>query len=371
MTVDAPEFTHHQLHGAPSGCVPPNANEDNFLSRLNKKNRVLNEARVQSYMQNWDDKERLEQDNTLDVENRRSAAQETTRAFYDIVTDFYEYGWGQSFHFARTFKNDNFDVAIARHEHYLAYKLGLKRGEFALDCGCGVGGPLREIVKLTGAHVTGLNFNEYQIDRCNMYSRALSLSHLTAFKRADFTKMPFADNTFDKAYSIEATVHAPRLEMVYGEIFRTLKPGGLFACYEWCVTDSYDPNDITQKRVIYAIEEGNSISKLYSTQECLNAARSVGFEILEDEDLAVLRNGEIPWYDTLKGSYSISQFRMTRAGRWTTDKLVQMLETVRLAPPGSRKVSQLLNMAADNLVEGGERGIFTPMYFWIGRKPMN
>jgi sterol 24-C-methyltransferase len=45
--------------------------------------------------------------------------------------------------------------------------------------------------------------------------------------------IPFPDNSFDAAYAMEATVHAPSLEGVYSEIFRVLKPGGTFGVYEW------------------------------------------------------------------------------------------------------------------------------------------
>jgi hypothetical protein len=45
--------------------------------------------------------------------------------FYNIVTDFYEYGWGDAFHFAARFKNESFKESIARHEYFLALKLGL------------------------------------------------------------------------------------------------------------------------------------------------------------------------------------------------------------------------------------------------------
>lgn len=38
-------------------------------------------------------------------------------------------------------------------------------------------------------------------------------------------KLPFDANSFDGAYAIEATCHAPRRQDVYGEIFRVLKPG--------------------------------------------------------------------------------------------------------------------------------------------------
>ena len=42
---------------------------------------------------------------------------------------------------------------------------------------------------------------------------------------------------------------------------------------------------------------------------------------------------------------------------------------MRLFPEGSRAVSTLLNAAADALVEGGRSGIFTPMFFFLARKP--
>jgi len=44
------------------------------------------------------------------------------------------------------------------------------------------------------------------------------------------------DNTYDAAYQIEATCHAPDYVGVYKEILRVLKPGGVFAGYEWCMT---------------------------------------------------------------------------------------------------------------------------------------
>jgi len=40
----------------------------------------------------------------------------------------------------------------------------------------------------------------------------------------NFLEMPFPDNSFNGVYSMEATCHAPKLEEVYTEIFRVLKP---------------------------------------------------------------------------------------------------------------------------------------------------
>jgi sterol 24-C-methyltransferase len=40
-----------------------------------------------------------------------------------------------------------------------------------------------------------------------------------------------------------------------------LKPGGLFASYEWCCTDSYDETDPEQKKIINEIEVWAKYSK--------------------------------------------------------------------------------------------------------------
>jgi len=79
------------------------------------------------------------------------------------------------------------------------------------------------------------------------------------FFQGDFNNLPFEDNTFDKAYAIEATCHSDDLSKVYGQVCRVLKPGGLFAVYEWVLTDRYDPanprhrklkEDIMVRRII-------------------------------------------------------------------------------------------------------------------------
>jgi len=56
------------------------------------------------------------------------------------------------------------------------------------DVGCGVGGPLREIVRLSGAHVTGINNNAYQIERCKAYSKKLGIESKTYFIKVNYEK---------------------------------------------------------------------------------------------------------------------------------------------------------------------------------------
>lgn len=59
-----------------------------------------------------------------------------------------------------------------------------------LDVGCGVGGPAREIAKFTGSHITGLNNNDYQIQRATHYAAKEGLSNQLAFVKGDFMVSP-------------------------------------------------------------------------------------------------------------------------------------------------------------------------------------
>ncbi|KAL2912233.1 Delta(24)-sterol C-methyltransferase [Polyrhizophydium stewartii] len=355
-----------------------------FMLRLRKKNTdsTAHKKTVDSYSKYWDadHSEEALKDTDKTVAERRQNSDKLTNHYYDLVTDFYEYGWGTSFHFARMFRDSSFAQCISRHEDYLALKLQLKAGQKCLDVGCGVGGPLREIAKFSGAHITGLNNNEYQVKRCHYLAKKFGLSELCDAVKGDFENMPFADNSFDAAYAIEACCHARHLENPYGQVFRVLKPGGYFACYEWLTTDRYDENNLEQKKIIHGVEEGDGIAKLSTIPELLATLKQLGFEVIEYADLAdpdgPMQDAQEPWYTPLKGTYSLEleqlyRWRMNPLGRIMTTMLTSTLETLRLAPPGTTKVSRLLNLAADSLVKGGEQHLFTPMFFFLVRKPLN
>jgi len=303
------------------------------------------------------------------VETRKTNYKEMVNDYYDLVTDFYEYGWGQSFHFAPRFKNETFEESITRHEHYIAKVLGLREGMKALDVGCGVGGPMRAIARLSGASITGVNNNDYQIKRGRKQTADAGLSHIVEFMKADFMKLPVPDATYDAVYAIEATCHAPDKVALFTELCRTMKKGAHFAGYEWCLTKSYDANNPEHRAIKKGIEEGDALPDIWYMNDVLDACRKAGLEVVESRDLADTSDPETPWYLPLSGTISISGFKHTRMGRLLTNRLVRILEAVHIAPKGSSAVSQFLNNAADALVKGGRSGIFTPMFYFHVRKP--
>ncbi|KAK7334600.1 hypothetical protein VNO80_26360 [Phaseolus coccineus] len=101
--------------------------------------------------------------------------------YYDLVTSFYEFGWGESFHFAHRWNGESLRESIKRHEHFLALQLRLQPGQKVLDVGCGIGGPLREISRFSSTSILGLNNNEYQITRGKELNRIAGLDKTCNF----------------------------------------------------------------------------------------------------------------------------------------------------------------------------------------------
>ena len=178
--------------------------------------------------------------NKDEADDRNDQYADLVDSYYDLATEIYEWGWGACFHFADRRGRETFAQSLLRHEYYLASRLALKAGDCVLDCGCGIGGPARNIARFTRAQVTGITINQFQVDRGNALCKQEGVSHLAKLVQGDFMNLPFKDNSFYGVYAIEATCHAPDRAKCYGEILRVLKPGATFACYEWCLTDAYD-----------------------------------------------------------------------------------------------------------------------------------
>ena len=290
--------------------------------------------------------------------------------YYDLVTDFFEYGWGKSFHFAPRVPGESFKASLARHERYMAHTLGLRPGMVVADIGCGVGGPLMEIARFSGARIVGVNSNAYQLERARKLTVEAQLTDLADFIHCDFLSVEAPDESFDAAYSIEASCCAPDKVSIYREIYRLLKPGACFGAYEYCMTDRFDPTNPRHVRIKADIQLGGGLLVIDDYQTVDDALRTVGFEVLETRDLTLQTGPSIPWYQPLAGSgISFASFRSSRIGRSVTHGTLKVLEALRVVPQGSVRVADTLNLCASAMVEAGRLGIFTPMYFVHARKP--
>eukprot|EP00933_Yihiella_yeosuensis_P051987 TRINITY_DN49975_c0_g1_i1.p1 TRINITY_DN49975_c0_g1~~TRINITY_DN49975_c0_g1_i1.p1 ORF type:complete len:675 (-),score=107.79 TRINITY_DN49975_c0_g1_i1:381-2405(-) len=313
-------------------------------------------------------------DSQTSVDERNDQYATLVDSYYDLATEFYEWGWGTSFHFADRRKDESFQDSIKRHEYYIAGRLGINGGAKILDCGCGVGGPARNIARFTGANITAVTINNYQVQRGNLLSERDGIRDQVELVQADFMKLPFPDASFDAVYAIESTCHAPDRNGVYSEILRVLKPGGIFACYEWCLTDKYDPNDEFHRKIKKDIEVGDGLPDLVHTSVCDKALAKVGFEVLEARDCALdghLKGGE-PWYMPLVPSwnpFAWPRFQFNPVMFVLMPKVLKFFETIGVVPDGTTKTQVMLQAGGVGCAQGGHIGCFTPMWLMVARKP--
>jgi len=300
---------------------------------------------------------------------RKSRYSNVVKGYYDLVTDFYERGWGRSFHFAPLRAGRSREESLRAYEEHLATVAGFGPGMHVLDLGCGVGGPLRTVARTSGARVTGINSNAGQVERAQRYNREAGLAERCDVREGDFMNLPFEDGSVDGVYAFEALCHAPDTDGVYREIHRVLKPGGVLAVSEWVMTDRYDPADPEHRRIKADIELGNGIPDMPTVARTRAAIERAGFTIEVDEDARGHGDADWPWYRPIAGwDWDGLGFRRGPVGRKLLNGLIRVLEATRIAPKGTGEVSEFLNVGADALVEAGEKDLFTPMHFFKARK---
>lgn len=107
--------------------------------------------------------------------------------------------------------------------------LAPKPGEQVLDIGCGVGGSARWIAAHCGCHVTGIDLTEAFCRAAVTLNEAVGLSQNVTILHGSATALPFADTTFDRAYSHNVVMNIADKRAFYREALRVLNPGGVLA----------------------------------------------------------------------------------------------------------------------------------------------
>lgn len=103
-----------------------------------------------------------------------------------------------------------------------------------LDVGCGVGGSTRRLSHETGCHVTGIDLSDEYIDAAERLTQLLKMQDRVKFNIGSALELPYADNTFDGAWSIQMNMNVEDKEGWLKEMYRVLKPGARAVLYEVC-----------------------------------------------------------------------------------------------------------------------------------------
>ncbi|MFZ0061706.1 MAG: methyltransferase domain-containing protein [Pyrinomonadaceae bacterium] len=113
-------------------------------------------------------------------------------------------------------------------------RMRVPAGAHVLDVGCGSGWAARLLAKTAG-HVTGIDVSDEMVRVAREQSSNVAN---VEFQVASAENLPFPDNTFTHAFSMESLYYYADLSTAVGEIARVLQPGGLFVT----VVDLYQEN---------------------------------------------------------------------------------------------------------------------------------
>ncbi|MXW24544.1 MAG: methyltransferase domain-containing protein [Chloroflexi bacterium] len=298
----------------------------------------------------------------------------TVREYYDLCSDFMIFGWGESLHFAPLSPRESLEESKLRHQRLMIAKLELTEDMTVIDVGCGIGGPMRRVVREAGVRVVGINNSSVQLERAKSLDAEAGLDHMVDYLECSFMDMDaLADDTFDRGYAIESTCHAPDKVGAFAEIHRVLKPGALFWGQEMCMTDMFDPDDERHLAIKQDLMQGIALNEIATTDEVNQALVTAGFEVIEGIDRAVEEHGPTtPWYQPMETRHGTlgSALRRTPLGRKALMRGSRLAEVLGVFPRGSSEVIRLLDRTADAYVAGGRTGIFTPLYCFLARKPL-
>lgn len=142
-----------------------------------------------------------------------------------------------------------------------------------LDVGCGSGWAARLLAQDAG-HVTGIDVSDEMI----RVAREQSANFANAeFQVASAENLPFPDNTFTHAFSMESLYYYADIVRALREIARVLQSGGLFVT----VVDLYQENTPSHQW----IETLQVPVQLLSTPEYRSLFEAAGFMNIRDERL--------------------------------------------------------------------------------------
>lgn len=112
---------------------------------------------------------------------------------------------------------------------HLVARLGLGPDTHVLDLGSGSGGPAIYISSTSGCRITGLEINEVGVEVSRGLAADAGLQDRVEFVLGDGLHMPFEDDTFDVAISMNVLNVFKDKVALFREVRRVLRPGGTWA----------------------------------------------------------------------------------------------------------------------------------------------
>ena len=108
--------------------------------------------------------------------------------------------------------------------------LELAPDDKVLDCGCGGGANIRQLLKKCPQGVVkGIDYSPVSVEKTKKVNETAIADGRCAVLQGSVADMMFADNWFDAVTAFETVYFWPDLPRCFREVWRVLKPGGAVA----------------------------------------------------------------------------------------------------------------------------------------------
>lgn len=232
---------------------------------------------------------------SLATRHSRQRDAEAIRFHYDLSNDFYRLWLDERMVYSCAYfrhPDDDLDTAQEAKLDHLCRKLRLRPGERLLDIGCGFGGLIRYATTRYGVRAVGITLSPSQAEMARRRIAEDGLENRCRVLVQDYREVARAEQ-FDKIISVGMVEHVGRIRLptYYQQVYRLLKPGGLFLNHG-IVDLATKQTDLTARVLDRVWRPGEFIQhyvfpdgELVSPADLIAPAEQAGFETRDLESL--------------------------------------------------------------------------------------
>ena len=234
-------------------------------------------------------------------------------------------------------------------ERMVAKDLRLSPGDKVLELGCGCGAIAEHIAELTGATPYGVNLDPSQIQKA---WRNPNLPRAN-FAVGDFNKaLEFDDASLDAVYAIQPMTYVSDHAHTFSEVFRVLKPGGVFVINDVAALDAYDRADEHQRTLIQHTRELTVFGGFWYYRYWEDVYRAAGFELVSSvgRPAVELIRKEVALFDKYEAAF-------------------RFLAKLHVIPKKTNALMQRMNAKSQSYIQAEEEELLTLNWYCVGQKP--
>ncbi|KAM0720325.1 hypothetical protein Q7P37_004461 [Cladosporium fusiforme] len=307
------------------------------------------------YNLDWNDEDGMIQ--TLGI-NYEKKVGECLRAYYGVLNHLCALGQVEKMYIPPLMepKVSVLDNQLL-YEQSIARQIGLRPGDKVLDLGCGRGRVAAHMAQLSQVQVTGLNIDPDQIGQAWAFNTKHAPGNSFLVHDQNNLPLPFADQSFDAFYQIQALSLCKDLPSLFAELHRILKPGAKLSLLDWVRLPAYDAANPEHASLMRRVKPLIGAVGTPTPASLTKALENAGFHILRSDN-ASIDGFQAPLIDSVD-----VYFRALR-------RAIRVLVRMRVLPAHLRVLIDRLCLDGQAFVEFDRRRLGTTSYRIIAQKPI-